>query len=237
MTRIQLFHGSSSVVEQPLFERCRPFNDYGPAFYCTQSLELAKEWACNNGADGIANRYSLELEGLRVLDLNSSQYCILHWLDLLLQNRTISLATPVMRRGASWLHERFSLELQGFDVVKGYRADDSYFSFARAFVRNEITLQQLSRAMHLGTLGQQYALRTQHAFDALEFEGWEQAPAQVFWAQRSTREAEARSAFATMIAGTLEAGGQQAAEELYISTLMRMGEEELHACLSRDLPE
>lgn len=233
--RIPLFHGSSCVVERPLLEKCRPFNDYGPAFYCTQSLELAKEWSCNNGEDGIANRYTLDLEGLQVLDLNSSQFCILHWLDILMQNRTLSLSTPVMQRGALWLHNSFALDLRGYDVVKGYRADDSYFSFARAFVRNEITLGQLSRAMRLGTLGQQYALRTQRAFNALVFDGWEQAPARVYWTQRSARENEARSAFAAMLASGQEHA--EAYEELYISTLMRMGEEELHACLFTKLPE
>ena len=78
MAQIELFHGSRVLVEKPQLTKCRPFNDYGPAFYCTESLELAKEWACNLGEDGIANCYRLELDGLALLDLNAPQYCILH---------------------------------------------------------------------------------------------------------------------------------------------------------------
>lgn len=43
MAQIELFHGSRALVEKPQLAKCRPFNDYGPAFYCTESLELAKE--------------------------------------------------------------------------------------------------------------------------------------------------------------------------------------------------
>lgn len=71
MAQIELFHGSRALVEKPQLAKCRPFNDYGPAFYCTESLELAKEWACNLGEDGIANCYRLELDGLALLDLNA----------------------------------------------------------------------------------------------------------------------------------------------------------------------
>lgn len=149
MAQIELFHGSRALVEKPQLAKCRPFNDYGPAFYCTESLELAKEWACNLGEDGIANCYRLELDGLALLDLNAPQYCILHWLAVLLRYRQVSLASPTLKAGAAWLLEHYAIDLEPFDIVRGYRADDSYFSFARAFLRNEITLEQLTRAKRL----------------------------------------------------------------------------------------
>ncbi len=65
MAQIELFHGSRALVEKPQLAKCRPFNDYGPAFYCTESLELAKEWACNLGEDGIANCYGWSSTGWR----------------------------------------------------------------------------------------------------------------------------------------------------------------------------
>ena len=61
------------------------------------------------------------------------------------------------------------LDLSGYDVIIGYRADDSYFSFARAFIGNEISLNQLSYAMRLGKLGEQIVLKSPAAFDAIRF--------------------------------------------------------------------
>lgn len=160
MSIIHLHHGSSMVVRVPSIDRCKPHNDYGRGFYCTRSLELAKEWACQQGHSGFANTYAIDMESLDVLDLNSGPFNILHWLTLLLQNRTIRLASPVMVQGDAWLKKHFSIDVSSADVIKGYRADDSYFGFARAFLRNEITLEQLSRAMRLGELGEQYMVKS-----------------------------------------------------------------------------
>lgn len=40
--------------------------------------------------DGYANRYSLDLRGLNVLDLSQEGFAALHWFILLLQNRICS---------------------------------------------------------------------------------------------------------------------------------------------------
>ena len=70
MAEVTLYHGSVSVIEQPVFGKGKPHNDYGRGFYCTQSIELAKEWAVEEDRDGYANRYLLDLQGLNVLDLS-----------------------------------------------------------------------------------------------------------------------------------------------------------------------
>ena len=62
---------------KPLFGAGKPNNDYGLGFYCTESEELAKEWAVAKDHDGWANVYSLNDGDLNVLNLNSDQYCIL----------------------------------------------------------------------------------------------------------------------------------------------------------------
>jgi hypothetical protein len=82
-----LFHGSKMVVEQPLREKCRENNDFGKCFYCTESLDLAKEWACQKGSVGIVSAYTLDMTGLSVVYLNSDEYHLLHWITMLLQYR------------------------------------------------------------------------------------------------------------------------------------------------------
>ena len=83
----QLYHGTAKIIEQPLFGYGKPYNDYGLGFYCTDSLDMAKEWGVGKNTDGYANCYELNCANLQILDLNDEKYCILHWLALLLQNR------------------------------------------------------------------------------------------------------------------------------------------------------
>ena len=195
MGKLKLYHGSSEIIEKPVFGLGKTYNDYGKGFYCTESLELAKEWACTEGIDGYANQYELEIEKLKILNLSSKEYNILHWLALLMTYRKIRLSTPVMRRGAEWLKKHFLIDINEYDVIIGYRADDSYFSFARAFVSNEISLEQLSHAMQLGKLGEQVVLKSQIAFDRIQFVSYEAADNTLYYTRRKERDNAARAAY------------------------------------------
>ena len=195
MSKLILYHCSPEIIEAPVFGKGKAYNDYGRGFYCTEHLELAKEWACTENTDGYANKYEIDTEGLSVLDLSSDEYTILHWLALLMKYRKLRVSTPVMKRGIDWLEEHFLIDLEPYDVVIGYRADDSYFSFARAFVNNEISLTQLSYAMRLGKLGEQFVLKSPAAFEKLQFVSYEVADNTQYYAKRKARDDEARSAF------------------------------------------
>ena len=195
MRKIVLYHGSNEKIEKPLFGKGKVYNDYGQGFYCTEHLELAKEWSCNEGVDGFANKYELDTSGLKILNLSSEEYNILHWLALLVENRRFRVSTPVMRRGIQWLKEHFLVDTREYDLILGYRADDSYFSFARAFISNEISLSQLNYAMRLGKLGEQYVLKTEKAFTQIKFNSAEMADNTIYYARRKKRDDEARNAF------------------------------------------
>ena len=195
MSKIILYHGSPVIIQKPVFGKGKAYNDYGKGFYCTEHLELAKEWACTENTDGYANKYEIDTEGLSVLNLSSDEYTILHWLALLMNYRQFRISTPIMKRGADWLKEHYLLDLSGYDMVIGYRADDSYFSFARAFVNNEISLTQLSYAMRLGKLGEQYVLKSPAAFERIKFISYEIADNTEYYAKRKARDDDAREAF------------------------------------------
>lgn len=195
MSKLVLYHGSPEIIEKPIYGKGKTYNDYGQGFYCTENLELAKEWACTEGIDGYANQYEIETNDLKILNLSSGEYTMLHWLALLMTYRKIRLSTPVMKRGAEWLKEHFFLDIDEYDVIIGYRADDSYFSFARAFVNNEISLEQLSRAMRLGKLGEQLVLKTPKAFDTIKFVSYQVADNTIYYAKRKARDDGARTAY------------------------------------------
>lgn len=196
MSKLILYHGSPEIVQVPSAEKGKSYNDYGRGFYCTENIHLAKEWACNEGKDGFANIYELDLDGLKILNLSEDGYSVLHWLALLMEYRILRLTTPGMKRNSSWLKENYLIDLSKYDAVVGYRADDSYFSFARAFINNEISLEQLSVSMKLGELGEQFVLKSDEAFRRIRFTGFENAESSVYYVRRKARDEAARAAFA-----------------------------------------
>ncbi len=195
MSKIILYHGSDKILSKPLFGAGKTYNDYGQGFYCTQNIELAKEWACPTFDEGFANCYELEDKGLSLLDLQSEQFCTLHWLALLICNRRFDMDTPIMRQGAFYLRTNFLPDISRYDLIKGYRADDSYFSFAQAFLSNQISYFQLQNAMKLGKLGEQIVLKSQKAFNQLEFKNYEIAEGKKYYNLRLARMEKAKAEY------------------------------------------
>ena len=91
---MELWHGSQKIVEVPQFGLGKVHNDYGQGFYCTESLDLAKEWACSGDADGFTNRYELDMADLKLLDLLSPHYSV-HWIALLVEHRSFRKDTTI----------------------------------------------------------------------------------------------------------------------------------------------
>lgn len=195
MSKIILYHGSPEIREHPEYGKGKAYNDYGKGFYCTEHIELAKEWACLEGVDGYANKYEIETDGLNVLNLSDQKYSILNWLAILMQNRRVRLSTPLAVRGREYLIENFLPDYKNYDAIVGYRADDSYFSFARSFVQNEISLKQLAYAMRLGKLGEQFVLKSRKAFEVIRFIEYTIADNTVYFYKRKARDEEARAAY------------------------------------------
>ena len=158
MSTTQLFHGSDHVIEKPDFHLGKRNNDYGRGFYCTRELQMAMEWACKQNTDGFLNKYALEQDSLKILNLLDGDYNILHWMALLLKNRTFRLSNEIAVDARDYIIDNFLIDLKDYDVVVGYRADDSYFSFAESFVQNGLSLRSLNQALRLGKLGEQNVL-------------------------------------------------------------------------------
>ncbi|MCM1440026.1 MAG: DUF3990 domain-containing protein [Roseburia sp.] len=195
MSKLILYHGSPEIRENPEYGKGKAYNDYGKGFYCTEHIELAKEWACYEGVDGYANKYEIETDGLSILNLSSPEYSILNWLALLMLHRKGRMSTPLAVRGRGYLIENFLPKFEKYDAIVGYRADDSYFSFARSFVLNEISLKQLGYAMRLGKLGEQFVLKSKKAFDAIKFIDYTVADNSIYYYKRKARDDEARAAY------------------------------------------
>lgn len=193
--KLVIYHGSSNIIKKPKYGIGNPRNDYGLGFYCTESIDLAKEWACTNTSGGYANEYKLDLNDLNILDLSNSKYSILNWLTILLQNRTFKTNNDISKAGKDYLIKNFNIDLSTYDIIKGYRADDSYFSFAQDFLNNTITVQKLAEAMKLGKLGEQIVLKSSKAFSHIQFVKYEEAPQDIYYPLRKSRDYLARSTY------------------------------------------
>jgi len=202
MSKMTIYHGSEKIIQNPDIKVGKKHNDYGQGFYCTEDIELAKEWACKNDQDGFANVYELDVSDLKILCLNSNQYTILNWIAILLKNRVFSLDTPLSRSARDYIIEHFGINVEEYDVIVGYRADDSYFSFADAFVSNSLPLRSLNKALRLGKLGEQVALISEKAFGKLKYIEAVSAESRIYYPKFSSRDMNARLTYRNEIAQT-----------------------------------
>ena len=212
---ITLYHGSEQLVEEPTFGKGRVNNDFGLGFYCTESEALAKEWAVSSLRNGFANRYTLDTEYLNILNLNSPDYTILNWIAVLVEHRLFSIKTPVARRAKRYLIDHFGVNVNAYDLITGYRADDSYFDYAESFLNNGVSVEQLARAMRLGKLGEQIVIKSQFAFSRLRYEGFDVAEKEKYYVLRKARDEETNRAYLEML--------EEESDGLYIQDIMRGG--------------
>lgn len=211
-----IYHGSQQIVQAPQFGIGKKYNDYGQGFYCTESIELAKEWACPVKNDGYSNKYIMHLDGLNTMHLTKDDFSILNWLAVLLLHRKFDITSPLGNQARTFLLDRFLPDTDGVDVMIGYRADDSYFSFAEDFVNNTISLRDLSLAMQLGTLGEQVVLLSERSFEQIEFVEYELADYREYYYKRAERDQNARAAYKDH-----KKNLQQLMNDIYILDIMR----------------
>ena len=152
---------------------------------------------------------------MNILNLNSPDYTILNWIAVLVEHRLFSIRTPIARRAKKYLIDNFGINVNAFDIVTGYRADDSYFDYAESFLNNAISVEQLAAAMKLGKLGEQIVLKSQFAFSRIRFEGFDVAEKEEFYVLRKARDDEANRLYLELL--------EEESDGLYIQDIIRGG--------------
>lgn len=190
MNKLTLYHGAPKIIQKPLYGNSKGYHDYGPGFYCTTDPELAKEWACTKYRDGYVSQYELLMNDLKVLDLCEEDTSILYWFALMINNRLLPVTTPVMKKAFEKLRASYLPNLDAYDVIIGYRGDDSYFSYVRAYVEDEISLPELERLMKESGAQQQVVLRSKKAFEHIRFVSVISVDAAEYYIKRRMRDSE-----------------------------------------------
>lgn len=166
MKKIILYHGTFDKMVNPTFGRGEERHDYGKGFYLTESLELAKEWAvCRpNEINGWVHKFELETEGLKILDFEEKN--ILSWLAELMKHRDAA-DSKRYRMLAQKFIQKYGIDANGYDVIRGWRANASYFYIAKEFVKDNIDVEILEELLILGSLGIQYCIKSELAYSRL----------------------------------------------------------------------
>lgn len=194
-SKLVIYHGSSVIVDKPTYALGNIHNDYGQGFYCTEDVDLAREWACTGVSTSWCNEYLLDAKGLNVLRLDSDEFNELHWLAILLNNRLVRLDSIPMQTASQWIIDNYLVDISDYDVIIGYRADDSFFSIARAFVNNAMPLEMLQAALKRGDLGLQVVLKSRKAYDRIEFVRAERVDSSIYYPRRNSRSKRASEWF------------------------------------------
>ena len=212
---INIYHGSDKIIENPTFGLGRKNNDFGLGFYCTENEELAKEWAVSSLNDGFCNKYTLDTSYLKILNLNSSDYTILNWIAVLLKHRLFTIKNPLANRAKKYLLDNFDINVNAYDLIIGYRADDSYFDYAESFINNGISVGQLASAMRLGKLVEQIVIKSKFAFSNLKYNGFAIAEKDKYYSLRKLRNDEANQMYFDML--------EEESDTLYMLDIIRGG--------------
>lgn len=195
MGYLNIIHGSNHIITKPDILLGKTTNDYGRGFYCTEYKEIAKEWACKDNTDGFINEYKINIDGLKILNLLDGNYNVLNWLALLLKNRVFTVQDKIAADARDYIIANFSIDTSHYDIIIGYRADDSYFSFAQSFVSNSLSLKSLNKALYLGKLGTQVVLISEKAFENIEYIQSESVDKNIYYPKFLIRDTNARKSY------------------------------------------
>lgn len=166
MEKIILYHGTPNKEVSPTYGLGDNKHDYGCGFYLTESIDLAKEWAvCRpNETNGWVHKYELDCDDLKILDFQEKD--VLAWLAELMKHRDAADSKRYRMLSAKFI-QKYGIDTSGYDVIKGWRANASYFYIAKEFVRDNIDMDILEELLSLGGLGIQYCIKSELAYSRL----------------------------------------------------------------------
>lgn len=167
MDKIILYHGSPNKVVNPEYGLGDDRHDYGKGFYLTESIDLAKEWAvCRpNETNGWVHKFELDTSGLNIVDFQ--EHDVLCWLAELMKHREASDSKRYRMLSEKFI-AKYGLDTNECDVMKGWRANASYFFIAKEFVRDNVDVDILEELLSLGGLGIQYCVKSKLAYSRLK---------------------------------------------------------------------
>jgi hypothetical protein len=177
-----LYHGSYTIVENPLLEKCAPHKDFGRGFYLTSSHSQALNFAKTSTRKALGSRVVGDDSGVcgyvsRFVFAEPAEPLAVHlfhdadaaWLHCIVAHRKVGALSDVLRAMAS------------YDVVAGKIANDQTNATLTAYISGLYGLVGSAAAettclslLLPERLQDQFCFRTERALSCLTFEGSEQ---------------------------------------------------------------
>lgn len=195
--KLVVYHGSPNAVVSPVYGYGEDKHDYGRGFYTTQHKELAKEWAAAQvNRVGYLHKYCIDMTGLKVFDFNKVSE--LAWLAELMSHRAADKSVRYRRLSVEFIN-KFKVDITGYDIIHGWRADASYFAIAKRFVRNELDYELIGRLLRLGDLNNQVCIKSKKAFAQITEVGKPEIVGAEYYNKYRARDLKARTMMNNMI--------------------------------------
>lgn len=170
---MKFYYGADKLVEKPIYGQGKTNNDYGSGFYLTKDKDIARLWA-SRYKEGYLITYEVDISKMKVLYLDKEDnISILKWITLLVNHRFNRDDRKRNNEIITILEENFLVNIDNYDMIVGYRADDSFFRYSKDFVSGNLSIEALSSAMKLGNLGKQYVLVSKDSFNHIKMMNYE----------------------------------------------------------------
>jgi len=196
---LPIYHGSDKIIKKPEYGKGAVNNDYGLGFYCTKNFGLGGEWAVSKTKEsGYINQYMYNPVGLRELELDKCP--VETWIAVLMNNRRGRNSPAAFRRRTQFL-EKFLIDISEYDIITGWRADDSFFTFVEDFMVGDITREELIKSLKIGDLGIQICLKSEKSFreQHIEWVKFHQAPVDKYYPLYLARDRKARNDYQKLL--------------------------------------
>ena len=109
--------------------------------------------------------YNLDSSDLSILKLDENN--TLAWVSVLLTHRRSKKIRGAALERCNKMIERYGADVNEYDLIHGFRANDSYFQFTSDFVTDTITLETLMKSIVTGNLGKQVCIKSEKAYRQL----------------------------------------------------------------------
>lgn len=156
--RLVVYHGSKKGIEGEIAPKSRNHCDLGRGFYLGTDSSQPLTLICDESEPKF---YTLkfDLTGLKVLDVKVG----LEWAMLIAYYRGYMndvMDTPI--------YNKYAKMAEGYDVIRGYIANDRMYQVMKRFFEKEITDVALINSLSVLDFGEQYVCVTQKACKQLE---------------------------------------------------------------------